>query len=148
VVSEVHDQFEVLQTVHKGLSAMIAGLSKEKLVEKPAEHFNNIASLLEHILLTEKRFLAGISEGDTDIDIMAPFNASEWNVEQILFDWQASLKTAEEVLSKLTVEDLSTPGLKLRSGDVINKRQVVTYMVLHAAHHRGQIPLIKKLLVV
>lgn len=125
---------------------MIAGCEKAKLVEKPAENFNNIASLIEHLNLTERRFLAGISGGDTNIDIMAPFHADEWNVEKILNDWQAGLETAEEVLSQLTPDDLSEPGLKLHSGNVINKRQVITFMILHAGHHRGQIPLIKKLL--
>jgi uncharacterized damage-inducible protein DinB len=145
MLPEVRDQLNLLQSVHASIDKMLDGLSDEQWLKKPREDFNNIASVIEHVILVERKFLAALSGESVDIDVQAPFRANEWDVQRIRSEWRDSLAKAESVLDKLTEADLAAPGLKLGIGEV-NKRQLLAYTIAHTAHHRGQIPLIKKLL--
>lgn len=146
MIREVEAQFQLYQNVHKSIDGLIQGLTEEDLAKKPGDGYNNIISLIAHLTLTEKRFLAGLSGGDPNIDIMSPFHVSEWDVPQILRDWQQVAQETEHVLTALTERDMDETGITMRSGDVLTKRQVITYIMIHSAHHRGQIPLIKRML--
>jgi uncharacterized damage-inducible protein DinB len=145
MIPEVQDQYQLLVSVHRSVDKMVADLSDEQWLKKPAENFNNIASVVEHVVLVERKFLAALAGTSADMDVQAPFRASHWDVASIKRQWQENLQIAEETLSKLTEQDLTAPGLKLGIGE-LNKRQLLSYMIAHTVHHRGQIPLIKKLL--
>jgi uncharacterized damage-inducible protein DinB len=146
VLKEVQDMLELLKSVHASVDRMVADLTPEQWVEKPHPNMNNIASILHHTALVERKFLSVIAGEPAEIDAGAPFKAETWDVDAIKREWQDVLQYAESVLSKVTEDDLNQYGMKLGMGAEVNKRQLLAYAIAHTAHHRGQIPLIKKLL--
>lgn len=144
MIPEVADQFSLWKLVHASVDKMIADLSDEQLTKKP-EGNNAIAAVLEHTALVERKFLSALSGQVEDIDVQAPFKASSWDAAKVKGLWNDVLSYGEQVLSGLTAEQLSQPGLKLGVGE-LNKRQLLAYMIGHTAHHRGQIPILKRLI--
>lgn len=145
MLKEMQDLHDLYSKVHGTIHQMVDGLTDEQWVKKPAENFNNIASILEHTLLVERRFFAQLKGETAEIDARAPFVASSWDVEKIKAMWAENETLAKEAFESLTAEELDKPGAKLGVGEV-NKRQLAAYAIAHTAHHRGQIPLVKKLL--
>ncbi|GGJ07847.1 hypothetical protein GCM10010885_16220 [Alicyclobacillus cellulosilyticus] len=145
MIKEVADLFQLLKNVHATVDKMLEGLSDEDWVKKPRPDFNNIASIIEHTALVERRFFAQVKGETPDIDAGAPFKATSWDVPKIKALWAESLEYARSVLEGLTEADLDQFGAKLGVGEV-NKRQLIAYAIAHTTHHRGQIPLVKKLL--
>lgn len=145
MLKEVSDQFEVLSLVHSSIDNMIGDLSDEQWVLQPRDNLNNIASIVHHIILVEKKFMSAISGAPLDIDTGAPFKDPHLDVAAIRKAWANSLSQSRAVLDGLSDADLDKPGLSLRIGD-LNKRQLITYTVGHTTHHRGQVPLILKMI--
>ncbi|MCL6517348.1 DinB family protein [Alicyclobacillus sp.] len=143
MIPEVADLFSLWKMVHASVDKMIADLTDEQLTKKP-EGNNSIAAVLEHTALVERKFLSALAGEVQNIDTQAPFKASSWDVAKIKADWNDVVSYGESVLSKLTAEQLSEFGLKLGVGEV-NKRQLLVYMISHTTHHRGQIPILKRL---
>ncbi len=146
MVPEVADLYALLQSVHESVDQMVQDLTDEQWLTKPLPNFNNVASVIDHITRVEKKFFSGLAGESLDIDTQAPFKAESWDLNAIRHDWSASLPYAAQVLENVKEEELSQLGLRLRVGE-LNKRQLIAYAIAHAAHHRGQIPLIKKLLI-
>ena len=145
MIAEVRDTYAILESVHRSIDKMLEGLTDEQLVEKPFENMNNIASILEHTLLVERRFLSALLGDSQTIDSQKPFQATAWDVASIKKQWEDVLPYAKEVFAKLRESDMEQPGLKLGVGE-LNKRQLMLYTVAHTTHHRGQIPIVKKFL--
>ncbi|MBX6352801.1 MAG: DinB family protein [Thermoflavifilum sp.] len=145
MLKEVADQLALLKMIHATIDRMVENLTPEQWVQKPAPNMNNIASIVHHTALVEKRFLAVLAGQNPDVDAGAPFRAQSWDLEQIRKDWESVLPYAQEVLERLTEHDLDAFAAKLGVGEV-NKRQLIAYTIAHTAHHRGQIPLVKKLI--
>ncbi|AEJ44678.1 DinB family protein [Alicyclobacillus acidocaldarius] len=145
MLKEMQDLHDLYVKVHATIHQMVDGLTDDQWVKKPADNFNNIASILEHTLLVERRFFAQLKGEPTDIDARAPFLATSWDVAKIKAMWSENERLAKEAFDHLTAEELDQPGAKLGVGEV-NKRQLAAYAIAHTAHHRGQIPLVKKLL--
>ncbi len=145
MISEVADQFKLLQTLHMTIDKSLEGLSNEDWVRKPGESFNNIASVIDHVMLVEQKFLTAVAGHPADIDTQEPFQANAWDVAKIKEKWSKIIDDTKVVLETINEGMLEEPGLKLSIGE-LNKRQLLSYMLVHTAHHRGQIPLIKRLL--
>ncbi|WP_076344095.1 DinB family protein [Alicyclobacillus vulcanalis] len=145
MVKEMSDLYDLYVKVHKTLHQMVDGLSDEQWLKKPADNFNNIASIVEHTLLVERRFFAQLKGESVDIDARAPFVATSWDVDKIKSMWAENEQLAKDAFESLSPEELEEPGAKLGVGEV-NKRQLAAYAIAHTAHHRGQIPLVKKML--
>jgi len=145
MLKEVSDHFEILTMVHRGFDGMVGDLPDDVWVKKPFDGFNNIASIIEHVTLVERRFMAGIAGTSATIDAFATFSASEWNVPRIRREWADSLESVKAVFETVTVEMLDEFGAKIGVGE-LNKRQLIVFASCHATHHRGQLPLIKRLL--
>ncbi len=145
MIAEARDAYVVLESVHRSIDKMLEGLTDQQLLEKPFENMNNIASIVEHTTLVEKRFLSSLTGVVQTIDSQKPFQASLWDVTAIRQQWEDVLKYAKEVFEKLEQTDMEQPGLKLGIGE-LNKRQLMVYTIAHTTHHRGQIPIVKKFL--
>ncbi|MDI9259455.1 DinB family protein [Alicyclobacillus sendaiensis] len=145
MLKEMQDLHDLYLKVHATIHQMVDDLTDEQWVKKPADHFNNIASILEHTLLVERRFFAQLKGETPDIDARAPFLATSWDVAKIKSMWAENERLARDAFAHLTAQQLDEPGAKLGVGEV-NKRQLAAYAIAHTAHHRGQIPLVKKLL--
>ncbi len=145
MIKEVEDELNVLQLLHTSIDQLVEGLTDEDWAQKPGESFNNIASIIDHVMLVEQKFLSVIAGLPSEIDTQEPFHANSWDVPRIKAKWEKILDDAKLLLSKVSEDDLTDPGLTLRVGD-LNKRQLLTYMIAHTAHHRGQLPLVKRLL--
>nr|WP_230088086.1 DinB family protein [Alicyclobacillus mali (ex Roth et al. 2021)] len=141
----MQDLHDLYAKVHATIHQMVDGLTDDQWVKKPADNFNNIASILQHTLLVERRFFAQLKGEAADIDARAPFVATSWDVAKIKEMWAENERLARDAFEHLTAEELDQPGAKLGVGEV-NKRQLAAYAIAHTAHHRGQIPLVKKLL--
>lgn len=144
MIKEVADMYGLLQAVHRTIDQSVSELTDEEWLKKPAENFNNIAAIMEHIILVENKFMSLLQGSSEAIDTQAPFKATSWDVPNLRAAWEQSLAKAENVLAQLSAEDLDQPGAKLGVGE-LNKRQLISYTIAHTAHHRGQIPLVKKL---
>ncbi len=142
---EVAEIFFVLKAVHESVDKMLEGLTDEEWLTKPADNFNNVASIIEHVTQVERRFMSALAGTAEAIDSGATFRATSWDVAKIKGEWANSLPYAKSQLEQVSAEDLEKPGLKLGVGD-LNRRQLITYAIGHLTHHRGQIPLVKKLL--
>ena len=145
MIQEVSDLYGLLSAVHTSIDAMLEGLTDEQLLAKPRQDFNNIASVIDHIARVEKRFFSVIAGAEEDVNSGEPFKAESWDLAAIRQRWAESLPYAEKSLSALTEDNLSEHGLKVGIG-TLNKRQLISYTIAHTTHHRGQIPLIRKLL--
>ncbi|WP_067624829.1 DinB family protein [Alicyclobacillus acidiphilus] len=145
MVKEVADLYQLLESVHTSIDKMLDGLSDEDWIKKPRPDFNNIASIIEHTALVERRFFTQLQGETPDIDAGRPFKADSWDVAKVKALWAESLDYARAALEGLTESDLDQFAAKLGVGEV-NKRQLIAYAIAHTAHHRGQIPLVKKLL--
>ncbi|SFU54187.1 DinB family protein [Alicyclobacillus macrosporangiidus] len=144
MLPEVADLLSLWKSVRASMDKMIADLTDEQLTRKP-ENNNAIAAVLEHTALVERKFLSALSGQVEDIDVQAPYEASSWDAAKVKALWNDVLAYGEQVLSGLTAEQLTQPGLKLGVGE-LNKRQLIAYMIAHTAHHRGQIPILKRLI--
>ncbi|MCY0896992.1 MAG: DinB family protein [Alicyclobacillaceae bacterium] len=145
MVREVQDIFELLTAVHRTMDGMVEDLTDEQWMKKPLPNFNNIVSVFDHVNRVEARFLSILSGAPEAIDTQLPFHTDAWDLREVRDGWSHALMNAEQVFSSLTVVQLEEEAVTLGIGK-LNKRQLLSYMVAHTAHHRGQIPLIKKLL--
>jgi len=145
MIQEVTDLFELLRAVHVSIDKMVEDMTDEQWLKKPLPDFNNVASVIDHVTRVEHKFLSAIAGAVADIKTAEPFHVDSWDLAVIRKGWADSLPYAAGVLESLKQADLSEAGLKVGVGD-LNKRQLISNAIAHAAHHRGQIPLIKKLL--
>ena len=145
MLKEVEDLLGVLQGVHRSIDAMVGEMTDDEWLRKPAPNMNNVASIMEHIVLVERRFLSVLADDPQTIDSQATFKADTWDVASIRRQWAESLSLAESSVARLTPSDMDAPALKLGIGEV-DKRQLLVYVSGHTAHHRGQIPIVKKML--
>ncbi|GMA60345.1 DinB family protein [Alicyclobacillus fastidiosus] len=145
MLKEVSDHFEVLSMIHGSIDKMLDGLTEQQWLQRPNDGFNNIASIIDHITRVEKKFFSAVAGQSLELDTQAPFKAGQWDVSAIQQEWAAILRFSRDVLEGLSQEDLDSPGLSLRVGD-LNKRQLIVYAIGHTTHHRGQIPLVLKMI--
>ncbi|MCF8566130.1 DinB family protein [Alicyclobacillus tolerans] len=145
MIQESADQFALLTAIHASIDKMVEGLSDEQWLKKPGDGYNNVASILDHVCRVEQKFFAALAGENVDIDTQAPFKAASWDLAAIRTAWQDSLSRAQSALAGLTEASMGEPGMKLGIGD-LNKRQLISYAIAHTAHHRGQIPIVKKLI--
>ncbi|QSO50946.1 DinB family protein [Alicyclobacillus curvatus] len=144
MVKEVSDQLALLKMLHTTIDKMLEGMSDEDLTKKSGAEYNSVAAVIDHVLLVEGKFLSAFTGAPNDTNTQTPFKEGPAELANIRSRWEASLGEAEAALQGLTEADLDAPGLKLGVGE-LNKRQLLSYMIAHTAHHRGQIPIIKKL---
>ncbi|KPV42738.1 DinB family protein [Alicyclobacillus ferrooxydans] len=144
MVKEVADQLALLTMIHATIDKMVEGLSDEEWTKKSGEGYNSVAAVIDHVLLVEEKFLSVYTGTISDVNTQTPFQSAPADLADIRSRWEASLGKAESTLSGLTESDLDAPAIKLGVGE-LNKRQLLAYMIAHTAHHRGQIPIIKKL---
>jgi uncharacterized damage-inducible protein DinB len=145
MIKEIEDQLHILQMLHTTIDKALDGLSDEEWVKKPGESFNNIASIIDHVMLVEQKFMSIIAGLPSEIDSQEPFHASSWDVAKIKSKWAKILDDARVLLDNVSEDSLSDPGLNMSAGE-LNKREVLSYMIAHTAHHRGQLPLLKRML--
>ncbi|MCL6549200.1 MAG: DinB family protein [Alicyclobacillus sp.] len=146
MLKELSDQLDMLKSIHGQIDGMLQDLTDEQWVKKPAPGVNNIASILEHLALTERRFWSILRGQPEDIDTQGTFQQTSWDVNRIRELWAQSLQGAEAAFAGLTESDLEQTAFTTRTGMVLNKRQLIAMAIAHAGHHRGQIPIIKKLI--
>lgn len=143
MIQEAADHWEVLKMIHGTIDKMTDELTDEQWLFRPHDSWNNIASIIGHICRVERKFMSAVAGETIDVDMQAPFQASEWDLSAIRKEWKDTLAYSQSVLAQVSEESLTQPGLTLRSGP-LNRRQLIVYAIGHAAHHRGQIPLVIK----
>lgn len=144
MIKEVADLFELLTAIHHTIDQNINTLGDEEWLQKPQDNFNNIASIVDHMTRVEDKFMSILSGNVKEVDTQGPFKSTSWDVTSIRQQWSESLANAKFVLDQLRVEDLDQHAAKLGIGE-LNKRQLISYTIAHTAHHRGQLPLVRKL---
>ncbi len=141
---ELSDMLSLYQAMHSSVDQMIEPLSDQEWLSKPFPTMNNVAAIVEHITLVERKFLGVLGGQPDQVDAGAPFKATSWDVSAIKENYAKVATRAEEIMIKLSPEELDQHAAKLGIGN-LNKRQLVVYLIAHTAHHRGQIPIVKKL---
>jgi len=143
--TEIEDMYKLLVATHESIDKMVADLSDPQWTQKPREDFNNVAAVLQHVTMVEERFLAILDGKEAAPSTVNPFAADHWDVPAIRAAFAAVPVHAREVLERLDPDTLEQHAVRLGIGE-LNRRQLLAYMIAHTTHHRGQIPLIKKLL--
>lgn len=144
MIQEVQDLYGLLEAVHASVDRMLDGLTPEQWLQKPRPDSNNIASVIDHVVRVERKFLSAVAGKVEPIDAGEPFRVQEWDLDAIRGAWAGSLSYARQALADVREESLSADDeLELGVGK-LNKRQLISYAIAHTSHHRGQIPLIKK----
>lgn len=145
MTKDVQDMLQLLTAVHETIDTLVEDLSDAEWLAKPRPDFNNVASVLEHVTMVEHRFLTVLNGQAPEAATRNPFQADTWDVAAIRKAFAGTLDYAHEVLSHLDATTLDQHALKLGIGDV-DRRQLLAYTIAHTTHHRGQLPLIKKLI--
>lgn len=142
---ELSDMYQLVEATHTTFDSLVEDLSAEEWVTKPRPDFNCVAAVLHHVDIVEKRFLSILDGQTPESSSYDPFTAESWDTEKIRQSFHANLQYAEQVLTRLDPATLTQQAAELRIGK-LNRRQLLAYLIAHTTHHRGQIPLIKKLL--
>jgi uncharacterized damage-inducible protein DinB len=146
MLKEVSDYFDLLEYVHNSINKMIEGLSDKQWLEVDRHNnINNIASIIEHITVVEEKFMQLINGDQIDELPNQSFKKKEWNIEEIKLNWNKVLYKSKKVLENVSKEQLEEE-IDLGIGTVFNKRQIIIMTISHLTHHRGQIPLVKKII--
>lgn len=145
VIKEAADQVALLRAVHSGFDQLVENLPDGDWTVKPGPEFNSVAAIVEHVALVERRFASLLADSPEDVDAGSPFRAAEWDVAAVRQAFADGVQRVEEACSNLSADDMEQPGAKLRLGE-LNKRQLLSYLIAHTDHHRGQIPIVLKLL--
>ncbi|AQQ55539.1 DinB family protein [Planococcus lenghuensis] len=144
MIKEIADYYGVLQYVHKSIDSMLNDLTAVQWVDTRGE-FNNIASIVDHITAVETGFMKILAGESIEKMPAESFRNSEWNIQHLKTNWNEALLFSKEVLTGLTKENLEEK-VDLGLGMDMSKRQLIIFTISHLTHHRGQIPLIKKVL--
>lgn len=142
---EAQDFYQLLSIVHQSVDKLVVDLSDEEWVNRPGEGFNTIAGLIEHMARVEEKFFSALTGTVKSMDVMEPLKKDSWDVAAIKTQWAALLEQAESVLSQVKPEQLDNKALTIGVGDLTG-RQTIAYAIAHTTHHRGQIPLLKRLI--
>jgi uncharacterized damage-inducible protein DinB len=146
MLKEVSDYFDLLEYVHNSINKMIEGLSDKQWLEVDRHNnINNIASIIEHITVVEEKFMQLINGDQINELPNQSFKKKEWNIEEIKLNWNKVLYKSKNVLENVSEEQLEEE-IDLGIGTVLNKRQIIIMTISHLTHHRGQIPLVKKII--
>jgi uncharacterized damage-inducible protein DinB len=143
--AELQDMVALLEAVHKTIDGMVEDLTDDEWVKKPRADFNNIASVIQHTALVERRFFTLLDGRTPEAPSVNPFASESHDVPAIRRDFADTLEYGKQVLGRLDPASLSEHAVKLGVGE-LDRRQLIAYAIAHTTHHRGQIPLIKKLL--
>lgn len=144
MIKEIEDYYGVLQYVHKSIDDMLHDLTADEWVYT-REKFNNIASIVDHITAVETGFMKVLAGNPIEKMPVESFKNSEWDIHDIKTNWSEALLFSKEVLTGLTKENLEEL-VDLGLGMDMSKRQLIIFTISHLTHHRGQIPLIKKVI--
>jgi uncharacterized damage-inducible protein DinB len=101
--------------------------------------------VIDHVTRVEKKLIAAVGGKTLDIDARRPFKENLWDVKKIKEAWSDSSAESKSVLDTVSESALDLPGLTLGGGS-LNRRQLLTFTIFHITHHRGQIPLILKMM--
>ena len=144
MIQEIDDYYGVLQYVHKSIDDMLHDLTADQWVDTRGE-FNNIASIVDHITAVETGFMKILAGESIEKMPAESFKKSEWNILHLKTNWNEALLFSKEVLAGLTEKNLEEI-VDLGLGMDMSKRQLIIFTISHLTHHRGQIPLIKKMI--
>jgi uncharacterized damage-inducible protein DinB len=144
MIKEVSDYYGVLKYVHQSIDQQLKNLSTEDWLKKE-EGFNNIASIIDHITAVENGFMKVLSGNEMDKFPAESFKKESSDIENIKKEWSKALSFSEEVLNSINENQLDET-VDLRLGMDINKRQLIILTISHLTHHRGQIPLVLKVI--
>jgi len=145
MLKEVADLYQLLEVTHLSVERLLEDVTDEEFGKSP-QGMNSLASIIDHCTLVERKFMQVVSGESSNLDTQAPFKAPSRDAATVRQDFADVLMYSKDVLSKLKDSSvLDTFGLKL-GGNEIDKRQLIVYAITHNTHHRGQIPLVKRLL--
>lgn len=145
MLKEALDAYNLLARVHQSIDNMLKDVPEQDWLRRPGTGFNTIASIVEHMALVERKFMSAVAGQVADIDSGAPFRAETWDVTKVKETWVQALAFSKNVLEDVQLQALDEPGMKVGIGE-LNKRQLIMHTIAHTAHHRGQLPLIKRML--
>ncbi len=137
------DLIAAFRANHKTVKDLVADMEDSQWVKKPGSNINNIASIIEHVALVEQKVIAVIAGDKIDVNPGAPFAQTSWNVHKIKMQLDEVLDYAVTTLGSLTDGSLT----EVPSGGKRTRLELAVNVIAHTAHHRGQIPIIKKLIV-
>lgn len=145
VLKEVADLYQLLEVTHQSIVRLLEDVTDVEFGQK-THGMNSLASIIDHCTLVERKFMQVVSGETSNLDTQAPFQLPSREAMEVREDFNAVLDYSKSVLDSISdAQTLDAFGLKLGVGDV-DKRQLIAYAIAHTTHHRGQIPLIKRLL--
>ncbi|MCY0876805.1 MAG: DinB family protein, partial [Firmicutes bacterium] len=101
MTSELRDLGQLWSAVHESVEKMVEDLSDAEWLRKPRADFNNVASVLEHVTMVERRFLTVLDGKTPEPSTRNPFQADHWDVVAIRKAYADNLLYAQDVIARL-----------------------------------------------
>jgi uncharacterized damage-inducible protein DinB len=135
-VSDFLNDWEEERSITKNV---FAGLSNQSLALKDHENVRSIAVLAWHITTTLPEMLArtGLSVSGAD-----PHSKAPGTVEEILSVYDSASRSVTEQVG--TWNDASLDEKHDMYGEEWSKGQVLSVLIRHQAHHRGQLTILMR----
>lgn len=144
--NELEAMIAMLEGLHRSLLSMVEGLGNDALNFRFIYTPNTIAMLALHIADTE-RWLIGKYIGGQEVehDHDSAFRQTAISNRELMSEMRDAFTNSIEILRKTDPESMEEPGVRFGGGSQLTRQQTVHQAMIHLAHHRGYIAMLKRL---
>ena len=139
--------FEILEALHEGHRAQMAGLNQEELDWSPDDEMNSLAVLSAHVAGAERFWISDIVMGEeSGRDRDKEFATSGVRGEILSSQMDAVLDYAREAFDRMQADQLAELRTSPRDGRERTVAWWITNLLEHTALHLGHMQITKQLL--
>ncbi len=139
--------FEILEALHEGHRAQMAGLNQEELDWSPGDEMNSLAVLSAHVAGAEQFWISDIVMGEeSGRDRDKEFATSGVRGEILSSQMDAVLDYAREAFDRMQADQLAELRTSPRDGRERTVAWWITNLLEHTALHLGHMQITKQLL--
>ncbi len=139
--------FEILEALHEGHRAQMAGLNQEELDWSPGDEMNSLAVLSAHVAGAERFWISDIVMGEeSGRDRDKEFATSGVRGEILSSQMDAVLDYAREAFDRMQADQLAELRTSPRDGRERTVAWWITNLLEHTALHLGHMQITKQLL--
>lgn len=134
-----------LDGLHRSVINMVEGLTERQINYRPIETPNTIGILAHHIADAE-RWLIGKHFGGQAVDHQHDdaFRRTNTTPDEVLENLRDSFANSMRILRNTDAAALSEPGVRFGDNQ-LTKHQTLIQAMVHLAHHRGYMAMLKRL---
>jgi len=135
-----------LEWLHADIKAALRGLPPTALAWEPGREMNSIGILVVHLTGAERYLVGDIAAGEpSGRDRPAEFHPQDLDVQALEARLDNSFAYIQQVLSRISLDDLSKPGFAHHHGETVSIGWALLHALSHTGLHLGQIQLTRQL---